>query len=564
MKANYSNENDNENYDCYDSENEESIDEKQNKDNKREKLIQKLNTVLRKYLKENEQINIFVSMLILFRRKKYQNIEYYEMYNYLTNSFKKNENKFILKNKSALKDKKRKQTLNNLFDEIDDELKKNKALDMVIKGEEKMIELNLSKAIEKLTTNNNDKGNNKDIDLTEEKNKENKNTYLKKKVRRNSLPRNENILKKRKIKDKNIPDNKNMTQDKISDLTLEKENRNKKRSKSQIANLKSENNKNKNKGIKGNEIKEEKAYSKESEKPIKRKGRPKKINLNNEKEKMKEKVKEKETKVSKISEIKLDSEEVNNLNNNNKLQERNITYEEIPKMNEEFLTKISKAKSDLESFELKMKNVNEKILGLENNKKEYNSMKKLLDESQAQLNSIYTIMENWFTSLKIFQKMENYDKKLYYSHKYTIFSYKKYYLEISNKIKDYINKLYLIESDIKNNEKDIKESYKGISSLQKEILGNMNFNFENIINIIDKGEKCEKVDDIVNNLIKQGDILIEEIEQFEKSQNNNNEISEENIEEEKNNEKEESIEAKDLTESKEMLSENKESIEEIQ
>ena len=205
---------------------------------KKDKNATLLNRLLRKYLKENKQITIFISIIILFRKKKYENVEYYEMYNYLLNSFSKNKNQYILENKKNSNQENNEQIIvNDFLDDIDYELNNNKALNIIINGEEKMIELDLIKAAEYLNKKNaenlNDNlektektdNNNNNVILVEEEG--NKTTYLKKKTKRVSVPKNEKFKKRfevERVDDKyiNISESQNISSN-IIDLTSDEE-----------------------------------------------------------------------------------------------------------------------------------------------------------------------------------------------------------------------------------------------------------------------------------------------------------------------------------------------------
>jgi len=630
---------------------------------KKDKHVTLLNRLLRKYLKENKQITIFISIIILFRKKKYENVEYYEMYNYLLNSFSKNKNQYILENKKNNTQENNEQIIvNDFLDDIDYELNNNKALNIIINGEEKMIELDLAKAAEYLNKKNTENiddnhdntENNNNVILVEEEG--NKTTYLKKKTKRVSIPKNEKYKKRfevERVDDKyiNISESQNISSN-IIDLTSDEEKtpeivgKRGRRSKSIMTKRSSNDNENSNEKEKENVNDNTKSSSSQSRirfHSSRGRGRPRKIDklkekqeekrkeMEIEKEKEKEKVKEKEIeKVENQIEKEIDNDNNNNDNDNEKedqdekedeeqseindssekeieneekekiiekpkekvenessakgsdissekksktediiqannttVEEESILYQDIPKKTQDFLSKIGQTKLDLESFESKLIDINKKVEELQKNQKSYDDIKKLVDESQLQLSNIYNIMKNGLNSLQIFTGINNYDRNIYNSHKNTISCYKKYYLDVVNKIKDYITDLNKIETSINDNRKDIKESYQSIISLHKQIIGNINVNFEELIqkNNKDKAYNVASIEEILKDFQKKGELLIKEINDIEGSKNINEDTNAKEGEEEKTEEKEESTEPKESTEVKELSPDNKYSVE---
>ena len=237
------------------------------------------------------------------------------------------------------------------------------------------------------------------------------------------------------------------------------------------------------------------------------------------------------------SEIKLNSSDIWEFDKI--FEKEEILVEEIPKKIDNLLSKISQTKLDLDNLESKIKNINEKVEEFKKNKKSYNNIKKLVNESQINLNNIYNNLKSALNSLHIFTGINKFDNNIYNSHKNTIFSYKNNYLEIVDKIKNNINDLNQIDSKINENRKDIKESYKNIISLHERILGNININFGDLIkrNEIYESKDNKKDEDILNDFIKKGNLLSEEIDKIEKNDKNNEDILKTEAKEEKYEEK---------------------------
>ena len=215
------------------------------------------------------------------------------MYNYLLNEFSQNKNKYILEKRENSKPKtianianvngSEQIIINDFLDDIDYELNNNQALNVIITGEEKMIELDLMKALEYLTKKNieshyeNQKRSNSAGKAEPTENNNNNltientattTTYLKKKTTRNGSrgrkpknPKDSYInLQEDENNNSNTTSNINSHDSNVIDLTLDEEHRKALRSQS-IGNKKKRGRK------KINKQENEKSEEKEEEKP---------------------------------------------------------------------------------------------------------------------------------------------------------------------------------------------------------------------------------------------------------------------------------------------------------
>ena len=116
--------------------------------------------------------------------------------------------------------------------------------------------------------------------------------------------------------------------------------------------------------------------------------------------------------------------------------------------------------------------------------------------------------------------------------------YKKNYLKTIETVKNLINSLKQLETEIKTNRKEIKEH---LISFNKDIVGNLNIDFEDYVKQNKKEESENKyknnVEEIEKEFIKEIDLIVEELIKGEKKNT-------ETIEEE-STEIKESVEEKD-------------------
>jgi hypothetical protein len=113
------------------------------------RLAANITRALNTYLKENPKITVFSEIINFFKKNKYENVEYYQLYNYILNQFSGNNDRYILEIKND-----KKSQMENLIDEIDSEFNKNTSLNVILNKEERYIELDLMRALDYLTHKN--------------------------------------------------------------------------------------------------------------------------------------------------------------------------------------------------------------------------------------------------------------------------------------------------------------------------------------------------------------------------------------------------------------------------
>jgi len=113
------------------------------------RLAANITRALNTYLKENPKITVFSEIINFFKKNKYENVEYYQLYNYILNQFSGNNDRYILEIKNDKKSR-----MENLIDEIDSEFNKNTSLNVILNKEERYIELDLMRALDYLTHKN--------------------------------------------------------------------------------------------------------------------------------------------------------------------------------------------------------------------------------------------------------------------------------------------------------------------------------------------------------------------------------------------------------------------------
>ena len=110
-------------------------------------IFTNINNYLKNYLKDNKKISIFVSIVQLFKRKNYAEMEYTEIFTSLLNDFSKNKKKYKFTENRPL-EKNIEQIINEFCEKIESELKSNKAIIIRNIDEKKMIQLDLNQVIE--------------------------------------------------------------------------------------------------------------------------------------------------------------------------------------------------------------------------------------------------------------------------------------------------------------------------------------------------------------------------------------------------------------------------------
>jgi len=67
---------------------------------KKSQLAVNINRALNQYLKE-PKITVFSEIINFFKKNKYENVEYYQLYNYILNKFSSEDARYILAKKKS-------------------------------------------------------------------------------------------------------------------------------------------------------------------------------------------------------------------------------------------------------------------------------------------------------------------------------------------------------------------------------------------------------------------------------------------------------------------------------
>ena len=110
-------------------------------------LNTKINNYLKLYLKENKKIAVFISILQLFKKKNYAELEQTEIFTSLLNDFSKNKKKYKF-TEDIPSDKNIEQIINEFCEHIESEINNNKAIILTNVDQKKMIKLDLEKVID--------------------------------------------------------------------------------------------------------------------------------------------------------------------------------------------------------------------------------------------------------------------------------------------------------------------------------------------------------------------------------------------------------------------------------
>ena len=462
----------------------EDLSEEQEMQKKRQYYVSIINTYLENYLKHKEKVSVFISILLLFKCKNYNDLEYNQLITVLLNDFNKNKKYYLFKRNSR-----KKNICEEFLEKIQFEINNNESFQLNSTGQKTYIKLDLSRVGEYLNEKE-EEGPNEDIHSNYNKENENQNenemkskSVLKKKHKR-SLFIKENKSEKKKCK-KNI---------KSEEISLKE---------SPLIDL----NENESEDIICQN------YSKNSHKHIGKNRIKMEKNENQFENKMNSSINIKEEKTNE------EEEKINNDIFSKKLynaSELNNMLDKIPKSTGELVEKVQKTKDEINDLEDKIKNVNEKIQELKNDETDYDNIKKMVNELQFSLDSIYNIIKNELKSITMFTKIINYDQNLYNTHKSTIQIYRKDYLNILDQFRQNLNNLIKLEENINLKKEDIKNSMDEIVSLNRQIIENININFyflqknnssANIKDSINVDEIVEEFLGKVNELIDKFNII---------------------------------------------------------
>jgi len=445
---------------------------------KKESIIPKISYLLENYIKENTTYTVFIHILLLFKSRNYQTIEYYDLFRYLLNDFNKNKNTYMLRDQNAkVKDK----IINKFLDEINFELKNNKALTVTNTEEQKIIKVDLKKAGEILLKYTKKKNVDKNGDISNDK--FDKIEKIENKIR--SKSKSKSLLNKKRSK---TP----AKEKKIKNIFISKE--------SNVPNLDPNiynnniiNSINSNANI---------LLSENEDIP--------RIEVSNNYDNI----------------VSISSKDKSNFIDLDTFTEDNI-YENILKTNKNFLGKIQDIKLQLNDYSSTIKNMNDKLEELIRNISDYNNTKKLIEQSNLELSNIYHIVSCQLESLKIYTKISNYNGDVFLASKNTINCYHENYIKCVEKIKDFISNLKKYESDFSQNQKNIEAFLESVILLQNEIIDKININFKVLEGTKGKVLKSSynydnENDEVINGYLKRINILMNDLKKFEEISNGNN------------------------------------------
>lgn len=447
----------------------EDYQENQEVQNNKQHYVSIINTYLENYLKHKDKVSVFISILLLFKCKNYNDLEYNQLITVLLNDFNKNKKYYLFKRNSR-----KKNICEEFLEKIQFEINNNESFQLNSSGQKTYIQLDLSRVGEYLNNGNEEGAKDIHNNYNKENENQNENEYenemksksvLKKKHRR-TIYIKENKSEKKKYKKNIKSDDISIRDSPLIDLN---ENDNDNESEEIISQNGS---KNSNKNMYKNKIKME-----ETENGIDN-------NINSDIN-----IKEEEN--------HKEDEKINNDIFSKKLyntSEFNNMLDKIPKTTGELVEKVQKTKDQINELENKIKYVNQMIQELKNDKSDYDSIKKMVGESQFSLDSIYNIIKNELKSITMFTKIINYDQNLYNIHKNTIQIYREDYLNILGKFRQNLNNLIKLEENINNKKEDIRNNLDEIVSLNKQIIKNININFY----FLQKNNSSNNIIDSVN------------------------------------------------------------------
>ena len=326
----------------------------------RDYYISNITKYLENYLCEKDKLSIFISILLLFKFRNYNKIEYSELINSLLNDFIKNkENYFITKEMINLEGQ---EIFYEFVRKIELEIQSNEAFRIIKCDQKNYIQLDLIKSLENID---------KEEQLYNEHNKENI-----------SSNQNNNSSQTKNSISKDL--NQNKEKDKLS------------------KNGKKSMNKNDKVLI---EVKIPKIEEK-SELPNK---------SNKEDTNKNDKKKEKQNAPKKIG-IKKDN------NDDVEMKVKDENYKTFDKDNDYWenigvlLNNIKITKQELNNYESKLKNIKLFCEELKNIKNELETNKNLVEESKTNLINMQSILEKEIQSIRIYKQFKNYDKIIYNNH----------------------------------------------------------------------------------------------------------------------------------------------------
>jgi hypothetical protein len=160
--------------------------------------------------------------------------------------------------------------------------------------------------------------------------------------------------------------------------------------------------------------------------------------------------------------------------------------------------------TEIEDLSNKIKNINLKVTEISKNKRNYNNIKKLIQECQFELSNIYNIVKS-----EVDMRSEN---------KNDIIEYQNKYIRIVDKIKNYISTLYQLEKVYIDSGKEINTELEDIVSLYNKIIGSNNPELDKFC------QKCKinienynkwDVEEITNNFLSKINGLVDKYNRME-------------------------------------------------